>query len=797
MSAPTLTLNSPSRQQSLTLLDYQISGREQSRESAAPDYHQFLESVWLHSSEAMRITDSKGIIVAVNDAYCRLVGMCREELVGKPFTVVFDQSVDPASLISKYCRRFEERNVEPLMKRQISLRSGATVWVETSNSHIKAGDGSIVLLSIVRDITERRQLEETLKESERQYHDFFNNAVQGVFQSSSDGRLLSANHALLTMLGFDSFEELAALNLADLYVDPLQREALSMMLSEKKVCSNLELALKRKDGVVITVVEHSRVVRDAGGKETIFEGMLEDITARKVIEESNRRAELTVQNERNLLRTLIDNVPDLIYFKDSAGRYILNNRAHLRSIGAESQEDVLGKSSYDFHPAELAKKYQDDEMSIVHSAQPLVENEELSLHKDTGNHHWHLTSKFPLMRNDGTVSGVIGISRDITKRKELEERLRENLSALQTSREQLAQLNAQKDRLMSVLSHDLRSPFTSILGFCEILLTESESLSDAEHTEFVTYIQRSAEQQLVLLNKLLQWSRLETGRITLELNEVDLATIASNSVNAHLGTAKKKEITVRSTLPPNMMVSADEAMLTQVFNNLLSNAMKFTPAGGVITIDAGASQHDAWVVAVKDTGAGIPKEDLKKLFKIEEKYTRRGLQGEEGTGLGLSVVAEVVKKHSGSITVESEVGRGTTFTIRLPRLVQESDQTLLVVDDDQGIRVLHARYLKRMFPQAEVVQASDGREALQLAKRYHPRLIITDYSMPEMNGFELLNLLKQDPTTQDIPVIIVTGKESDDGRESLLVSGASAVLTKPVSSKELQESIDSVLAEKV
>jgi PAS domain S-box-containing protein len=913
MATPSIPSHTVSDQLSLTRLSLAHPRRERHTPTFVDDHHALLDSIWENSSEPMRVADSEGIIVAANNAYCRMVGIQRDKLVGEPFTIVFNNSADRSRLLKKFCTRFSERNIEPVMNREVPLSNGKTIFVETTNSFIKGKDGQSYVLSIVRDVTARRQteavlqqkefllsqsqrlanigswgwdlkgpiewtdetyrvyglsketftpsvdslitlvhpedrpamklwleacragqspkplefrtvlpdasvryisgtgdmiydaenkpvymagtvqditgrklVEEALKESVRKYHNLIDNAVQGIFRSTADGRLLSANNALVRMLGYESFEELSSLNLEDLYVDPAARKALSAMLVEKGFCTDTELVLLRKDGTVITVVEHSRAVVDATGAVIEFEGMIDDITVRK-------SAEYSLRHERNLLRTLIDNLPDLIYFKDGKGRYILNNQAHLQSIGAANQESVLGKTSYYFHPGELGRQYQKDETAILNTGMPLIEKEELAVHKDTGKERWHLTSKIPLMNSEGRVTEIVGISRDITERKELEQRVRENFAALQSSREQLENMNGQKDRLMSVLSHDLRSPFTSILGFCEILLEDSETLTGAERAEFTTFIRDSARRQLNLLNELLDWSRLETGKAPFESREVDLRTVAGQCIQEHLGTAMKKGITLRSTLSREIIIRGDASKLARMFNNLISNALKFTPMGGTISIDeAEGIQHD-WVLRVSDTGAGIPKDDLKRLFKVEERYTRRGLQGEEGTGLGLSLVDEILKKHSGSISVESEEGKGTTFIIRLPRLVKAEDQNVLVVDDDQGIRVLHSRYLKRMFPDAHVHQASDGIEALEMAKRYLPRLIVTDYSMPGMNGFELLNLLKQGETTKNIPVFVITGKESSNGTESLFLSGAAAVLTKPVSSKDLQERIEEVL----
>ena len=790
MSTPSLPSKSEPDHHSLTLLNFAQTRHERHEATFITDHHALLESIWENSSEPMRVTDSKGIIVAANDAYCRMVGMEKEELVGEPFTVVFDDSEDRSRLLRKFCKRFKERDIERVMNREVCLNNQKTIFFETSNSFITGKDGQTYLLSIIHDISERRAAEKALEASERKLHEFVDNAVQGFFQSTMSGTLLSANPSLIRMLGYESLEELRSINLEALYVDPDARKTLTMMLSEKGSCSNVELELRRKDGTVISVQEHSRAVVDSNGSVIALEGMIEDVSERKMAEDALRL-------ERNLLRTLIDNLPDFIYVKDAEGRYLLNNQAHLRSIGARGQDSVLGKTSYDFHPNELGRKYEQDERAIVETGKPLYNREEPALHKDSGVVRWHLTSKIPLQDIEGKVTAVVGISRDITERKELEQRLRENFAALQTSREQLERLNEQKDRLMSVLSHDLRSPFTSILGFCDILLEDAETLTSSERTQFTTFIRDSARRQLTLLNQLLDWSRLETGRVSFDMKEVDLKAIAAECVEGHLGLAMRKAIILRSTLQRRMTVRGDVSMLGQVFNNLISNALKFTPLGGSITVDQTEGAEQEWVVRVSDSGIGIPKKDLKRLFKVEEKYTRRGIQGEEGTGLGLSVVDEIVRKHSGSITVESEEGHGTTFTIRLPRLVKPEDQNVLVVDDDLGVRVLHSRYLKPMFPDAQIILASNGTEALEEAGRSLPRLIVTDYSMPGMNGFELLNRLKQNEATKNIPVLVVTGKDSSDGAESLLLSGAAAVLTKPVSAREMQEKIEEILKEKI
>ncbi len=801
------------------------------------DFHELFESVWMNSSDALRITDSKGVIIAVNDAFCRLVGMQTEELVGKPFTITYDGSVDPSTLLAEYYTRFNEGNISPVMNKRVRLRGGKEIYAETSNSFIKGSDGSTFVLTVIRDVSERHAAEEANKRAERLAEALYG-ISQAIYSTENIDELYQHIHGDLSSIvpSRNFFIALLTNNEKTLYFpyncnekgtdasltigadDPqsltaeVLRSKRSLLLNEKELLDRysssknrvwggtapkcwlgVPLMIREKAIGVMAVKDYNR--GDVYTQKDV--ALFESAAGQIAIAIERKRAEEALASERNLLRVLIDNLPDLIYFKDAGGRYVLNNRAHLRSIGAAAQESALGKTTFDFNPPELAEQYSEDEMRIVQTGEPLLGKEELALHKDTGEQRWHLTSKIPLANAEGTVTGIVGISRDVTENKELEIRVQDSLTALQASRESLAQLNAQKDRLFSVLSHDLRSPFTSILGFCEILITDGETLTDAERSEFLTYIRDGAKRQLALLNKLLDWSRLETGRVKLNVQDIDLDIAALNSVTTHLGTSKQKDIKLQSTLPAGMKILGDEDLLMQLFNNLISNALKFTPANGTISIDLTEEKDEEWIVAVKDTGRGIPKEDLKKLFKVEEKYTRPGLQGEQGTGLGLSLVHEIMKQHSGSISVDSEVGQGTTFTLRFPRLIEIKEHVVMVVDDDEGIRVLHSRYLKGMYPDAQVITASNGKEAFELAKKCRPRLIVTDYSMPEMNGYELLNLLKGEPSTKHIPVFVITGKGSTASTDTLLFSGAAAVLNKPIPRKELQETIEKTLAQRI
>ena len=614
-------------------------------------------SIWENSNEGMRLTNENGIIVSVNPSFCNLVGMTIEELVGKHFTCIYADIENREKMARTYESRFNKRQAEQRYERRFVLWTNQTIDVEVFDSYVDPDDGHVLMLTRLRDVTAEKLTQNALAESESKYRGLFANSVMPMFQSSIDWKLVNANRAMLKLLGYSNFYELAELDIArDIYSNSDERKKVTETLNQRGYVVNAELKLKRKNGRILTVLENARTLHDENGKIIGYEGILEDITARKMME-------------------------------------------------TKLQEYVL---------------------------------------------------------------------------------------ALEKSKNALADLNTQKDKLFSILSHDLRSPFSSILGFCDILLKENEQLTAEDRFQFVAYIQEAAQDQLSLVNKLLDWSRLESGHIRMELIEMDLQEVIKKNINSLMGLAQQKQVKLLTTFPANIRVRGDKHMLSQVFGNLLGNSLKFTPPGGTVSVELIEKQNNQWVIGVRDTGIGIPEGDIHKLFKVEEKYTRKGLQGEKGTGLGLPIVNEIIQKHQGNIEVKTKVGTGTLFLITLPMSHAQTDENVLVVDDEHGMRVLHSRYIKRVLPNANVLHASDGAEAIQLAREYNPKLIISDNDMPDINGQELVRNLKADPSTSYIPIIIVTGHDSDANREALKHFGATAVLNKPVTPEQFFEVLKSI-----
>ena len=251
-----------------------------------------------------------------------------------------------------------------------------------------------------------------------------------------------------------------------------------------------------------------------------------------------------------------------------------------------------------------------------------------------------------------------GILDDITERKQTEEQLR-------LRNAELLRLNSDKDRFMSILAHDLKSPFNAILGLLELLLSDIREYDIDEIEEQLTIVKRSAHSAFNLLEDILLWARSHLDKIPFQPTDVHFMTSTVEMVDLMRSCADKKDISIRIEEPEDVILRADVGMLKTIMRNLLSNAIKFTPSGGQITIKANRN-HDNVVVSVCDNGVGISDETMSKLFNITKVYSSPGTAGETGTGLGLLLCKEFVDMHHGTIWVDSELGKGSTFSISLP-----------------------------------------------------------------------------------------------------------------------------------
>ena len=477
--------------------------------------------------------------------------------------------------------------------------------------------------------------------------------------------------------------------------------------------------------------------------ETQKKELLADITERKL----NQKA--IIKSEEKY-RNITENIDDFLFTFERIEKVLkpLFYTHSVEKITGFSQSEFLSESTFslkiiypdDFHLVKNKLK------TIFRSRIQDSEEMEFRIINKHGNIVW-IRTKINVTRNpDGEISKIYGLVSDISLKKKAEEELNR-------STENLIKLNETKDKFISIISHDLRTPFTSILGFTDLLIGD-EGLTEDEKKQYVMFIQESSKSMLELVNSLLDLTRLQTGRIKFEPEKIIAGSIITKSINSLSGTAFQKDINIISKVDEGVIIFADNNLMTQVFNNLISNAIKFTKPGGKIVISAPPSKNTRFYeFSIKDNGVGIKQENIPELFRIDSKYSTEGTAGEKGTGFGLLIVNEIIEKHRGDIWVESEYGKGTEFKFTLP----VASPNILLVDDSKTDRLLYSKILEHITPDYNIEIASNGKEALEKIKISPPVLVITDHIMPEMNGYDLTMEIKKLDIKLKPQIIILSG----------------------------------------
>ncbi len=386
---------------------------------------------------------------------------------------------------------------------------------------------------------------------------------------------------------------------------------------------------------------------------------------------------------------------------------------------------------------------------------------------------WINQSIFLERDNVGNVVVVETINHENTEQHTFESKQTEDF-------EKLIEINAEKDKFISIVSHDLRAPFTSILGFSEILLNEKD-IAEEEKNEYLSYIHSAAETELQLVNHLLDWSRLQTGRLTVEPHRINAKSLISNAASLLTGSAIRKNINVYIAVDDQIFINADERLLTQVICNLIGNAIKFTPNGKSITITAEQFKKGFIEVVIKDEGLGIAEKDQNKIFKLDQKFSLNGTEGEKGSGLGLILVKDIIEKHGGDVWFYSTLNVGTEFHFTIP----EAKNIVLLVEDDVDLLHLYKNIISKALVNFEIVQAANGYEAMQVLLNRHPSIVITDHEMPLMSGVQLCQAIRKKEGNKSIPVIVISAKFDDILRQKYIELGVKKMIPKPIESRYL------------
>ncbi len=400
-------------------------------------------------------------------------------------------------------------------------------------------------------------------------------------------------------------------------------------------------------------------------------------------------------------------------------------------------KDNSGESIYN-SVTELLNNNVAEPLEVIYSIKN--KNDELIWLKET----------IKVVKNNKDEAQVLSFAADITDFKIKEEQLNKIV-------QEKARLNQSKDKLISIISHDLRAPFTSLLGFTEILLNEPD-LPKEERIEYIEFIHEASKIQLEMVNHLLDWTHLQNGTMKFNPQRLNIADITSNCISVLTGVSIRKGIDIKLEGPKDLFVTADERLITQVITNLLSNALKFTPSGKKIEVSIGEFKSDMVEVVVKDEGVGISEKNQLKMFNIDTKFSLTGTAGEKGSGLGLTLVKEIVEKHAGKIWFYSKENEGSEFHFTLPK----AEDLILIVEDDMERQSEYKEILAGLLPNYNLIFAQNGFEALNILAEKKPSVIISYHNMALMSGVQLVSSLREKDRHKSIPIIVLSNEIDDE-----------------------------------
>ncbi|MEW6669827.1 MAG: response regulator [Thermodesulfobacteriota bacterium] len=677
-----------------------------------------------------------------------------------------------------------------------AMRKGAQDYI------LKGEISSERLVQRIRFAIERKRLEreEVLLMAEKKYKSIIENSFAGIFQTTPEGRYLSANPALARILGYESAEDLmdSVKDIAaQIYVDPQRRLEFARLMETRNGVSGLEAELYRKDGSRIWVMASGRAVRDEHGKTLYYEGVLEDITSMK-------RAELVLRESEEKYRLLVESIRTeyLIYRHDVHGVFTYLSPSVTDLLGYSVEEFQMHYRT--FMTDNPINRDVDRYTELCIQGIPQQPYEVELWHKDGRKRRLEI-AETPLLGQDGKVVAVQGIAHDITERKRAEEE-KAKLEAQLVQSQKLEAIG----RLTGGIAHDFNNLLTPIIGNAEMALSDM-SREDPLH-EAMEEIRNAGASAASLTRQLLAFSRKQILQPTImDLNGVvrDMDKMFRRIIG--------EDVEMQCTLTRDLgRVEADVGQVEQVLMNLVVNARDAMPRGGKLTLETRnveldesyARDHIAVtpgpyvMLAVSDTGVGMSKEVQARIFEPFFTTKEKG----KGTGLGLSTVYGIVKQSKGNIWVYSEQGRGSTFKVYLPRVGalghardkvekgQESlhgSEVILVVEDDEMVRKMTLKILERYG--YTVLAAGDAQEALHICRAHkeHVQLILTDVVMPGMSGSDLVEELKE--TRPGLKILFMSGYTDNAIVHHGILDEGIAFLQKPFTPEGLARKVREVL----
>ncbi|MCH8325298.1 MAG: PAS domain S-box protein [Bacteroidetes bacterium] len=719
--------------------------------------------------------DKEGLFVYVNKIFCKSLYLTKDKILGKNINDFIDY--DSFSSDNFNIKSLNENSITVT---ELPFLTGDKNKVKFIIKFHPILDDNLKVKYFncyFTDITSKEAIDKELQ------------LFSSIFNSSNDGIALIrdnnfelVNTSFANIFGYESGKDLLGLNFLSLTDEKDSKkvgEYLKLIKGGDKLYTKFEFLARQKDKANF-YCEASASVFDVNNIKYLV------IIARDITEK--KRSQEIIKRSEEKFRNITENIDDFLYTFEKIGKSLrpVFYTASVEKITHYTQDDFLndGKMLLKIiHPddfADVKKK-----MRNLFKSRIQVSGEiEFRIISKFGNVVW-VRNKLNIVRNSkGEIQKLYGLVTDISLRKKAELELKK-------SSDKLVKLNETKDRFIEIISHDLRTPFSSVVGFTDLLLNDKE-LNEEEKTQYIKYIQESANSMLALVNSLLDWTRLQTGRVRFEPDRCNIKEIINSSISLMSGVALQKNIKLVEKIDEDTNVFIDKDLIQQVFNNLLSNAIKFTNEDGEIIISKRPFDKSRFIeFSVKDNGIGIKEENIDKLFNVDTKYTSEGTKGEKGSGLGLSLVKEIIIKHGGDIRAESIYGLGTEFIFTLP----VASENILLVDNNKTDLILYTKILNNITPDYKIIVVSNGKEALDFILTNTPALVITENDMPELNGYNLIKEINKSELKIKPPFIVLScniDKYAINDYEEL---GVKYIFRKPVNLRELKSAIEKSLAD--
>ncbi|MBV7329672.1 response regulator [Chloroflexi bacterium TSY] len=648
---------------------------------------------------------------------------------------------------------------------------GKQRYFQTTKRPLFSEDGIAThVIGTATDVTQRLQIEKELQEQQKFIQLILSNIPIALNVLDKDGVFTLSEGQGLDRLGYKP-GELVGQSIFDVY-----RHRSDLLNNFQAVLSGEERTFINRDDHNVVYESRALPLRDDHGNVTGLISVGVNITERV-------QAERALETERKLLRTLIDILPDYIYAKDQESCFILANWALATFRGFDTPKQLIGKTDFDLFGEEQMRSTYEQEQEIMQSGKPLL-NKMFRRGTDESP-RWVLTTKVPLRDATENIVGLVGISRDVTDLKLIEDELR-------TAKEKAEEATRTKSEFLANMSHEIRTPMNAVIGMTSLLL---DTQLTAEQREFVETIRGSGEALLTIINEILDFSKIESGKLDLDTQPFDLHTCIEDALDLFAAEASEKGIELAYMTDENTpnTVVGDVTRLRQILVNLVGNAVKFTEQGEIVVsvdclrLDELCQLH----FAVRDTGIGIRTERMQTLFESFAQADVSITRQYGGTGLGLAISRRLCRLMSGDMWVESEVGVGSIFHFRIMLPAASTQKRIanipfslrgkrvLIVDDNATNREILSRHMERwqMVP-VTADGAETALEKLQTESSFD--LAILDFKMPKIDGLELAHSLRQHGEAAQMPLILFTSITGTDVRERTAILNLDAYLTKPI-----------------